>query len=184
MRLYWANEDNRRKHSELLSKLHSDKSTRQRTYAAIAAAKRSPEGRRKASEAAQRNVAKVIDTKKRNGSFRTSKAECEFVRFLQSQLGASDVVHQPGRVGRFEVDAYVVSADTFIQFDGVYHHGLDVPYEKLEPARRKKYDRDRAADAWCIENNVKLVRVTDVEWAACANDDERMRLIECRILSR
>jgi len=59
------------------------------------------------------------------------------------------------------IDIYIPSLDAYIEVDGVYWHGLDRPYEELEPRIRAKYDRDRVLDAACHAQGITLFRITD-----------------------
>lgn len=76
-----------------------------------------------------------------------------------------------GRVDRFvwvngwSIDAYVRSIDTYVQYDGIYWHGLDRPIEENTNVKIvRKYFRDREQVAWFSEHGLKLVRITELEW--------------------
>ena len=64
---------------------------------------------------------------------------------------------------RFNVDFYIPSIKTYVEVDGVYWHGLDRAYEELHPDQRSKFDRDRLLDEHCRHNQIRLVRILDIE---------------------
>lgn len=110
----------------------------------------------------------------------TSAGEDEMIACLKVEFGQ---VTRQVYVNGWSIDAHVPSIDTFFQFDGIYWHALDRPIEVIrasqKPSDRKlarKYDRDRAADAWFAENGVKLVRVIELEWTDA--EDKRALLLE------
>lgn len=115
----------------------------------------------------------MMETNRRNGNVRESVPERAFVSWLRDVLGADEVVPHPGHVNGFDIDVYVRSLDTYIQFDGVYYHGLDRPYEDLSSEIRRKYDRDRLADARFEALGLRLVRITDREWFALETSESR-----------
>lgn len=114
-----------------------------------------------------------METNRRNGNCVESKPEREFVAWLREVLGEEDVLHHPGHVNGFDMDVFVRSLDTYIQFDGVYYHGLDRPYEALTSMIRRKFDRDRLADARFEALGQRLVRITDKQWAALDSEEKR-----------
>jgi hypothetical protein len=68
---------------------------------------------------------------------------------------------------------WIASRNIYVEFDGVYWHGLDRPYDQLGPTVRRKYDRDRRCDAFCKAEGIVLVRVTDTSWATMTETDRR-----------
>lgn len=69
------------------------------------------------------------------------------------------------------VDFYVPSIDTYVQFDGVYWHGLDRPIDIIAEGRTardvqiyKKWLSDREQDAWFLAQGMRLARFTDAEY--------------------
>lgn len=85
-------------------------------------------------------------------------------------------------INRFNIDIYVRTTNTYVEYDGVYYHGLDRPYDQLSPGIRKKYDRDRIVDAWFRERGIRLVRITCRDWLAMT-DDQRSEWIRGEILT-
>lgn len=107
-------------------------------------------------------------TKKINGTFRRLKIEEQFFNYLLEHF---DKIEHPVVVNSWEIDFYVPSIDVYIQFDGVYWHGLDRSIEdvcKFRAPRDKviyeTYCRDRVQDEWFAANHLRLVRVTDQEF--------------------
>jgi len=97
----------------------------------------------------------------------TSTIEDEFANLLvKSGISIKRQVFYEGRIIDFQIDE-----KTFIQFDGVYWHGLDRPLKVLEhssgPQARSIYRRfliDRAQDKLFLQRDLNLIRVTDVEF--------------------
>jgi hypothetical protein len=118
-------------------------------------------------------VSRVRMTNIRKGNVRESAGERELVAWLRTMLGPNDVVHHPARVQGADIDIYVCSVDTYIQFDGVYFHGLDRPYAELTPEIRRKFDRDRSVDALFDRLGMRLVRITDHAWSAMKTNETR-----------
>lgn len=66
------------------------------------------------------------------------------------------------------IDFYIESIDTYVQFDGVYWHGLDRPIELIEERKNShdqeiadRWHKDREQDEWFKAKGLKLVRITD-----------------------
>lgn len=111
-----------------------------------------------------------------NHSFGKSKPEDRFYEHLVTMF---DVVERQKRVLSWWIDFYVPSIDTYIQFDGEYWHGLDRSLEEIKKRRFKRdsmiehaYNRDRLQDAWFAERNLRLIRVTDKQFARGDLPDE------------
>lgn len=90
---------------------------------------------------------------------RTSKEEGRFYEELVRLYGKENVERHVLMNGH-SIDFYVKSIDTYVQFDGLYWHGLDKPYESLTEKRRYWYDQDRLQDKWFADQGLRLVRVT------------------------
>jgi hypothetical protein len=134
-----------------------------------------PAFKAKRSLLSQMLASKVRLTNVQNGNVRESKGERELVAWLRETLGEDAVVHHPERVQGADIDIFVRSADVYIQFDGVYYHGLDRPYDQLSPIIRRKYDRDRAVDALFARLGIRLVRITDLAWSEMTSEESRLR---------
>lgn len=118
------------------------------------------------------SIAKCNETKRRNGSMRESVPERLLRQLLQEQFGVDNITSHI-RLHRCSIDMHIKPINTYVQFDGVYWHGLDRPYSLLKEEAKfsersrvilDKYDRDRMLDDYCASHGIRLVRVTDVEF--------------------
>lgn len=108
----------------------------------------------------------------------TSKAENAFHAWLLTRFAADDVVRQKRALdSRRPIDFWIRSIDTYIQFDGVYWHGLDRPLHEIELKRTKhdseiftRWHSDREQDQWFVDNRLRLVRITDQEFDSLSSD--------------
>jgi len=109
---------------------------------------------------------------KRNKTYKKSSSEDHCYDLLCGHFGQDDVERQviiPGT--RWLIDFYVRSIDTYVQFDGVYWHGLDRPIEVIargiterDVQIQHKYLTDRAQNDWFKAHGKYLVRITDEEF--------------------
>jgi very-short-patch-repair endonuclease len=109
-------------------------------------------------------------TMKLAGTHRTSRAEDACYDRLREAFGR---VERQAYVGhkRWSIDFYVNDIDTYVQFDGVYWHGLDRALATIKEFRKprdraiyQKWATDREQDAWFAAHDLRLVRVTDKEF--------------------
>jgi hypothetical protein len=105
----------------------------------------------------------------KHGDSVLSKPEALLAAWLREKYVSIDQQVPIDHGGRkpWLIDAYVRQIDTYVELDGVFWHGLDLPYDKLHESKRRKYDADRAQDEWFRSHGLRLVRVTDKELAAC-----------------
>lgn len=110
------------------------------------------------------------ETMKRECSYGKSRSEDKFYDLLVETYGSFDVERQK-RINHWSIDFYVKSINTYVQFDGVYWHGLDRPIEIIQQFKNKRDVRiysswlnDLKQNCWFEINNLRLVRVTDVEF--------------------
>lgn len=112
------------------------------------------------------------ETMKIRGTYGKSKIENMYFEHLCFVYGVENVERQvqPCET-HWPIDFYVKSIDTYIQFDGVYWHGLDRPIEIIAEHRtlrdaqiHKKWLIDRKQDAWFAEHKLKFIRVTDKQF--------------------
>jgi very-short-patch-repair endonuclease len=116
------------------------------------------------------------ETTKRNGTFRKSKPEDALYELLCQHFSTVErQVTIPGT--RWSIDFYVKSIDIYVQFDGVYWHGLDRSIELIGGHRssrdaviHKKFLTDRAQDTWFKATGKRLVRITDREFKQMESD--------------
>ena len=113
---------------------------------------------------------KKLQTEKENNTQGTSKIENHFYEKL---CQCFDDVFRFQRIPkkRWIIDFYIPSIDTYVQFDGVYWHGLNRPIEEIRKSLTKRdmqiakaFQKDQAQNAWFQENGLRLVRVTDKEF--------------------
>lgn len=98
----------------------------------------------------------------------SSKGEEEMCKLLHERFG--EVIRQK-HVHKWPIDAYIPAIDTYVQFDGVYWHGLDRPIESIERSTRprdkviyRRWLSDHAQNEWFAKHDLRLVRITDVEF--------------------
>ena len=110
---------------------------------------------------------KIHQTMKQNGSYARSKSEDECFKMLCEKFRIENVQRQE-IVNGWSIDFFIKPIKTYIQFDGIYWHGLNKPIEEIRVSQRPRdkniavvYDRDREQERWFKENGLKLVRVTD-----------------------
>lgn len=109
----------------------------------------------------------------------SSCIEEKFALALHTIFGEHDV-HRQCNIKSWAIDFYIVSIDTYIQFDGVYWHGHMHSIKAMQtastPQLRSIYQTwlsDREQDKWFVENNLKLVRITDQEFKSTLFDLQR-----------
>jgi len=113
------------------------------------------------------NARKAHETMKRNGTYAKSKPEDECYNILCEYFGVDNVERQV-RVNGWQIDFYVKTIETYVQFDGLYWHGLNRPIEKIMEFNNPRdidiygvFLRDQQQVTWFKENNIKLVRIRD-----------------------
>lgn len=127
------------------------------------------------------------ETMKSRGQYVSSVAEQTFGEYLRNVFGCTDV-QQHIIIGGFEIDFYVKSIDTYVQFDGVYWHGLDRPTSDIERSKSPRdkvilstLKRDERQNETFLGAGLRLVRVTDKEFKAAVNCLSQLSLIEQKI---
>lgn len=115
---------------------------------------------------------KAHQTKKENGSYKKSMAENACFKRLSNifpQIERQIIVKHDS--GSWSIDFKI--KETYIQFDGVYWHGLNRPIELIRSSATsrdksiaKAYDNDRQQDKWFDKQGLKLIRITDkqIKW--------------------
>lgn len=92
----------------------------------------------------------------------TSKAEQRFYEECTKRF--NDVRRQiflNAESFKTSIDIYLPEQKIYIEVDGVYWHGLEKPYNQLEPRIKRKFDKDRMVDLYCEQHNLILFRITD-----------------------
>ena len=128
---------------------------------------------------------KIIDTKRRNGTFKTSKPEDECYSILCNKFGVNDVQRQYNLDQRypFHCDFYIKSKDIFIEYNGCWLHGKH-PYDNknkndLRIVRKWRYRSKhskfyrKAIEVWtkrdvlkrktAIKNNINFVELWTID---------------------
>lgn len=112
---------------------------------------------------------KCLETLKRNKSYGKSAPEDRCYQLLCDRFGVDDIERQ-SVVNHWPIDFYIKSIDTYVQLDGVYWHGLDRPIEVIAEHKtprdamiHHKWLTDREQFQWFKNNNLRLVRITDLE---------------------
>ena len=114
--------------------------------------------------------AKILETTRLNRKYYRSKPEDACHEMLCELFGEEDIIRQK-HLHRWPIDFYIKSQDCYLQLDGVYWHGLNRPLDEIKQfkyARDRticaKYRSDREQERWCAEHEIRLVRVTDVQF--------------------
>lgn len=137
---------------------------------------------------------KRLETMKRNGSFKKSRAEDKMYALLLERFEASDIERNRRPDGTaWPIDFYVKSIDTWIQVDGVYWHGIDGQIENhrqnATTDRRSKiivykWETDKRQVAWFAERSMRLIRITDKDvYRATKSSGGSNALIELGIIA-
>lgn len=119
---------------------------------------------------------RVLEKRAREGTLFKSKPEDTFHVALVEKFSEDDVIRQVVMNKHWCIDFYIKSINTYVQFDGVYWHGLDRHVELIKESARSGHKRDmgiyrkwlvdQQQTKWFIDNDLKLVRITDREFKA------------------
>ncbi len=102
-------------------------------------------------------------TMKCEGTYKKSREEDDFARYLEKfgNIERNKIID-----GRWPIDFYLVEYDVYVQYDGVYWHGLDRPINiiaehstKRDVMIHKKWLTDREQESWFKEHDMRLIRV-------------------------
>ena len=131
------------------------------------------------SEIRQKIVQSMIDNK----NVYVSNEENRFLTRLYTLFGNENVDHQV-KVDKWPIDYYIKHIDVYVQFDGVYWHGLDRPIELIAEGRTardisiyKKYLIDKEQSKWFHEHDLCLIRIAS-DIAFSLSNDELAQLIQ------
>ncbi len=101
----------------------------------------------------------------------SSKDEEKFYEFLLKHFEVVDIQRSVVVNGRWPIDFYIKPTNCYVQFDGVYWHGLDRPILEIEQSSSlrdkkilQKWKTDQSQNDWFAKKILKLVRITDVEF--------------------
>lgn len=116
------------------------------------------------------NFKKAHETNKKNGTYSSSKIEDELYDLLCDYYGQKNVDRHI-LINNWDVDFYIKNINTYLQLDGVYWHGLDRDIDAIKLSANdrdknivKKYYTDIKQNNWFKESNIKLVRITDMQF--------------------
>lgn len=114
---------------------------------------------------------KSHETRKKNGSFRTSKIE---QRIFEICREAFENAKQWVRINGWVIDVQFKFQEkiVYLQVDGVFWHGLDRPLEQIHENARRTYDRDREQEKWFQEQELILIRLPVDNDSNHKTDDE------------
>lgn len=114
---------------------------------------------------------KTHETKKRNGTYAKQKSipEDKVYELLCERFGIDDIERHKLMNDLWPVDLYVKSIDTYVQYDGSWHHGVGKTLEEVQdestPWKKSIHQqmlRDIRQNEWFAENNLRLVRIRGV----------------------
>jgi very-short-patch-repair endonuclease len=124
---------------------------------------------RKSCESLNAQV-KKHNTMKKNKTYKKSFSEDEFYDMLCIKFGTNNVERQV-LLNNWRIDFYIQDINLYVQFDGVYWHGLDRDIEKIKEFKHKRdkkiyetWCRDQKQNEWFKQQNIKLIRILDIEW--------------------
>jgi len=108
------------------------------------------------------------ETMKREGNYKQSKEEIKFGTYLE-RFG--NVQRNVIIDGRWPIDFYLIEHNAYIQYDGIYWHGLDRSIDIIKESKNKrdiviyqKWMTDREQEKWFAEHDMKLVRIRSDEF--------------------
>ena len=114
-----------------------------------------------------------------NGENKSSKIERKFHSSLLQYFAENDIISGYYIQGRsWLIDFYIKPIDLYVQFDGVFWHGLDegkmkelkISSPDLHKSIARAWVRDREQDIWFAENGLNLIRITDDEYMKFGDD--------------
>jgi len=108
---------------------------------------------------------------KQNGMVLESKIERDFGDVLREMHGIMNVDSHVTVNRRWSIDFYIRSIDCYVQFDGMFWHGLDRAIAEIRSSNHaidfaiaRKWRTDRDQEKWFFDSGKTLVRVTDYEF--------------------
>lgn len=131
--------------------------------------------------------ARRLKTLNENGNvgIRRSKHEIQFEIEMKKIFVKDDVIISPIVTNGWGVDFYIKSIDTYVEFDGVYWHGLcenKIPKKgKQRTAILATKVRDAIKNQWFIENQKILIRISDEEYLKNGISILSEKILNCTI---
>lgn len=130
---------------------------------------------------------KKHESMKRNRTYGSSKIENKVYDSLILIYGKESVERQHS-INGWAIDFFIKPLQIYLQVDGIYWHGLDRPTETLKTSKnfRDAYilsnrQKDDNQNKWFLENNLKLVRITDQQITSFNSlNDELINILETK----
>lgn len=116
-------------------------------------------------------------TRIKNKTYTKSNLENKFHMFLCELFDSANIIRQT-LINGWAIDFYIKSINKYIQFDGVYWHGLYMDISKIKELKNKQsisiintYNKDREQDIYFKQNNLILIRITDLMFKSLSKDN-------------
>ncbi len=113
---------------------------------------------------------KAHATMKKRGNYGKSKIEDDFYQCL-TELLKPNTIERQASVHKWSIDFFIENMKMYIQFDGVYWHGLNRPIDVIKQFKNPRdkviyatYLRDQEQNKWFKQSNIKLIRIQDEEF--------------------
>lgn len=94
-------------------------------------------------------------------------------------------VERQVRINGWNIDFLINDKNVYVQLDGIYWHGLNRPIEMIQKSQceRDQYilkviEKDKSQNEWFKENNIHLVRLTDIDVKNIKEPKHLQQLIE------
>ena len=118
--------------------------------------------KQKASEKTKSILWKIDETKRKNGTFNTSKPEQEVKRLLEEKF--SDVKYQyKSEKYPFNCDFYIPELDLYIEFQGTWTHGKHPFSESVEDLETLDKWKTESITSEFYKNAIEVWTIKDVE---------------------
>lgn len=117
-------------------------------------------------------VKKGFETKKKNGTLKTSKAEKEIQEFIESFGLKTEkyIVGNNHEIKRFEIDIYIPEKKIGIEYNGIYYHSKNGKNTKSSI----KYHYNKSKNA--LLNGIELIHIWEDQWM---NQKDLIKSILC-----
>jgi len=103
---------------------------------------------------------------KKRKKVKSSKEEDKFYEFLCDNLGKENFERHKVINDFWSIDLFYRPRSLYVQFDGIYWHGLDRSLEEIKNRKckqgrqiYKKYQIDRRQEVWFKKNNISFIRI-------------------------
>ena len=123
----------------------------------------------------ERRLKRIYDTKKKNGTFKTSKPELQIKKLLEEKFPNLEYQYRNKERYPFICDFYIPQLDLFIEYQGLWTHGKK-PFESTiedlqelelwkERAKKSKFYAN-AIEVWTLNDPLKrkVVKENNLNW--------------------